>query len=327
MLVIQYTGRLIYFVGRVSHAQSHMSIVVVGSINTDLIIQVPRFAGRDETVLGEGGYTVSQGGKGANQAVAAIAGGLPVHMVGKVGNDAFGDDALAGLRAAGVLCDYVQRSDTHSTGLATIFLDPEARNSITVAPGANAQITLKDIEDAGELISSADVVMMQLEIPVDACRRAAELARAGGALVMLDPAPAPLQTLDFLHLVDYLTPNELEAEALTGIALIDEQYARQNAQALLEMGPGNIAITLGSRGSYMANSSGHFKIEARPVDAVDTTGAGDAFCGFLATALAKGLGFRQAAEIASAAASLSVTRAGARTNHIDWEKVLGFMQA
>ena len=278
-------------------------------------------------MLGTGGYTVSQGGKGANQAVAASAGGLPVHMVGKVGDDAFGEDALESLRTAGVLCEHVQRNKTHSTGLATIFLDPEARNSITVAPGANAQITHRDIEDAGALISDADVVMMQLEIPMDACRRAAEIAKKGGALVMLDPAPAPLKPLDFLHLVDYLTPNELEAEALTGIALIDEQSAWKNAQALLKMGLGNVAITLGSRGSYMANANEHFKIEARSVKAVDTTGAGDAFCGFLATALAKGLNFKQAAEIASAAASMSVTQAGARANQSDWDAVLAFMKS
>jgi len=304
-----------------------MSIVVIGSINTDLVIQVPRIARKDETVLGKGGYSISQGGKGANQAVAAIAGGLPVHMVGKTGNDAFGDDAINSLQDAGVLCEHVKRSDAHSTGLATIFLDPEARNSITVAPGANAQITPEDIEDAGALIKQADVVMMQLEIPADACRRAAEIASEGSALVMLDPAPAPSRPLDFLHLVDYLTPNEPEAEAITGIALRDEHSAQQNALALLKLGPANIAITLGSRGSYMANSNGQFEIKARAVKAVDSTGAGDTFCGFLATALAKGLGFKQAAEIACAAASLSVTRAGARANQFSWDAVLAFMKS
>ncbi len=303
-----------------------MSIVVVGSINTDLVIQVPRFARKDETVLGEGSYAVSQGGKGANQAVAAVAGGLPVYMVGKVGKDAFGDDAIASLQKAGVSCEFVQRSADHSTGLASILLDPEARNSISVAPGANAHITPGNIDDVAGLIRDASIIMLQLEIPPESCRRAAEIARQAGVSVMLDPAPAPLQPLDFLHLVDYLTPNELEAEAFTGIPLHDDDAAQQNAQALLELGPGNVAITLGSRGSYMANAAGQFKLAARAVKAIDTTGAGDTFCGFLAAALVKGFSFKQAAEIAAAAASLSVSQSGARGNSLGWDAVLDFMQ-
>ena len=258
---------------------------------------------------------------------AAVAGGLPVYMVGKVGKDAFGDDAIDSLHRAGVSCEFVQRSSEHSTGLASILLDPEARNSITVAPGANAHITPKDIEDVSELITSASLIMLQLEIPPQSCRRAAEIAKEAGVPVMLDPAPAPLGQLDFLHLVDYLTPNELEAEALTGIPLLDDAAAEKNAQALLELGPANVAITLGSRGSYMANAQGHFKLAARTVKAVDTTGAGDTFCGFLATALVKGFSFKEAAEVAAAAASLSVSKAGARENKLGWGAVMEFMQS
>lgn len=303
-----------------------MSILVIGSINTDLVIQVPRIAQKDETVLGDGSYIISQGGKGANQAVAAASAGLPVYMVGKVGNDAFGDDAVQSLQNAGVHCEHISQTQAHATGLATIFLDPEARNSITVAPGANAQITTADIEAVADLIQSADMLMIQLEIPLDACRAAVHIAHSSSVPVLLDPAPAPnldeLKSLDFLHMVDYLTPNEIEAEMLTGMTT---DSPAETAAAFLEMGVGNVLMTLGSEGSYIANQHQNFKIETYEVSAVDTTGAGDAYNGFLATALVKGFTLKQAAKIASAAAALSVTQTGARANKLSWDRVLAFM--
>jgi ribokinase len=304
-----------------------MSIVVIGSINTDLVIQVPRFARQNETILGNGGYTISQGGKGANQAVAAVAAGLPVSMIGKVGSDAFGDGAIESLKEAGVNCDWVMRTPDHSTGLATIFLDPNGNNSITVAPGANAQITTADIQASSDIISAAKIVMLQLEIPLDTVREAAQLASKSGALVILDPAPAPDTKLDFLDSVDYLTPNEVEAESMTGISTDSPTGPERIATELLEMGARNIALTLGDRGSYIANKESGIQLAARKVSAVDTTGAGDAFNGYLATALAKGLGFVEAAKIASAAASLSVTQPGARANQPNWDDVKEFADA
>ena len=304
-----------------------MSIVVIGSINTDLIIQVPRFARQNETILGNGSYTISQGGKGANQAVAAVAAGLPVSMIGKVGPDAFGDDAIESLKLAGVNCDSVMRTPDHSTGLATIFLDPEGNNSITVAPGANAQITTADIQASRDIISSAKIVMLQLEIPLATVREAAKLASESGALVILDPAPAPDTKLDFLNFVDYLTPNEIEAESMTGISTDSPTGPERIATVLLEMGARNVALTLGDRGSYIANKESGVQLSARKVSAVDTTGAGDTFNGYLATALAKGFDFVEAAKFASAAASLSVTRAGARANQPSWDDVKEFASA
>jgi ribokinase len=304
-----------------------MSIVVIGSINTDLIIQVPRFARQNETILGSGSYTISQGGKGANQAVAAVAAGLPVSMIGKVGADAFGDGAIESLRDAGVNCDSVMRTPDHSTGLATIFLDPDGNNSITVAPGANAQITTADIQASRDIISAAKIVMLQLEIPLATVREAAQLASESGALVILDPAPAPDTTLDFLDFIDYLTPNEVEAESMTGISTNSPTGPERIATELLEMGARNVALTLGDRGSYIANKESGVQLTARKVSAVDTTGAGDAFNGYLATALAKGFDFIEAAKIASAAASLSVTRPGARANQPNWEDVKKFASA
>lgn len=302
-----------------------MSIVVIGSINTDLTIRVPRFAKPDETILGSGSYAVSQGGKGANQAVAATAAGLPVRMIGKVGTDAFGAAAIDNLVAAGVNCDSVARAPDHSTGLAAIFLDPDGSNSITVAPGANAQITPADIESLRDILNSAKVVMLQLEIPLDAVRSAAKLASECGALVLLDPAPAPADGLDFLEFVDYLTPNEVEAESLTGIAIDSPDGPKRIAEKLLGMGARNVVLTLGARGSYLANATLKKLIRARKVSVVDTTGAGDSFSGYLATALAKGFEFVEAAEIASAAAALSVTGEGARANQSGWDAVMGFV--
>lgn len=304
-----------------------MEIAVIGSINTDLIIRVPRFAQQNETILGRGSYSIYQGGKGANQAVAAAAAGLPVSMVAKIGDDAFGDGAIESLVAADVNCDYVVRSSEHSTGLATIFLDPEGNNSITVAPGANAQLTAADVQSASDIIAAATIVMLQLEIPLDAVRATMELASKNGALVVLDPAPAPEDPLQFLHLVDYLTPNEIEAESLTGISTESPNGPARIAEILLGFGVKNIALTLGARGSYIANAEFGLHIEAREVSVVDTTGAGDAFSGYLATALAKGTEFVEAARIASAAATLSVTRPGARRDQPNWDEVISFMQS
>jgi len=301
-----------------------MSIVVIGSINTDLTIQVPHFAKCNETVLGNGDFATTQGGKGANQAVAAAAGGLPVHMIGKVGADAFGDAAIADLMASGVNCDHVNRETDHSTGIAAIFVDSDGNNSITVAPGANACVTPADVQAATSIIADADIVMLQLEIPVAAVNEAIAIANRHGTKVMLDPAPATAE-LPELDGVDYLTPNEIEAETLTGISTASADGPEKIAQAFRKQGVRQIVLTLGNDGCYIASDAEETRIDAKIVTAVDTTGAGDAFNGFLATALAKGLEFREAAEIACAAASLSVTRSGARADLPGWNDAKEFL--
>jgi len=301
-----------------------MSIIVIGSINTDLTIQVPHFAACNETVLGNGDFATTQGGKGANQAVAAAAGGHPVHMLGKVGVDAFGDAAIADLLSSGVNCDLVTREPDHSTGIAAIFVDTEGNNSITVAPGANACVRASDVYAAEPVIADADFVMLQLEIPLEAISAAIELAGRYGTRIILDPAPATA-TLPALDGVDYLTPNEIEAESLTGISPKDEAGPQKITQAFRDRGVRQVVLTLGKNGCYIASDDEDTHIEARRVTAVDTTGAGDAFNGFLACALAKGLQFREASEIACAAASLSVTRSGARASVPDWNDARTFL--
>ena len=301
-----------------------MSIVVIGSINTDLTIQVPHFAACNETVLGNGDFTTTQGGKGANQAVAAAAGGLTVHMVGKVGNDAFGDAAIEDLQAAGVNCENIRRENDHATGIAAIFVDPDGNNSITVAPGANACVTPADDQDVSDLIAAASIVMLQLEIPVAAVNEAIHVANHYGTLIMLDPAPATTE-LPELKGVDFLTPNEVEAESLTGISTAAEDGPQKIVEAFRSRGVRNVALTLGKQGCYIASADGEQGIDARQVEAVDSTGAGDAFNGFLATALAKGFSLEDAANIACAAASLSVTRSGARSDLPSWNDAQAFM--
>jgi ribokinase len=301
-----------------------MSIVVIGSINTDLTIKVPHFARCNETVLGNGDFATTQGGKGANQAVAAAAGGLPVHMIGKVGADTFGDAAIANLLSSGVNCDLVSRTPDHSTGIAAIFVDPDGNNSITVAAGANAGVLTADVRAAEAVIADAEIVMLQLEIPLEAVSEAIAIASRYGTRIMLDPAPATA-ALPVLDGVDYLTPNEIEAETLTGISPATDDGPQKIAQEFRHQGVRQIVLTLGKSGCYIASVSEEARINARDVAVIDTTGAGDVFNGFLATALAKDFEFREAAEIACAAASLSVTRAGARADLPGWKDAESFL--
>ena len=303
-------------------------IVVVGSINTDLTIQVPHISARNETVVGTGDYTISQGGKGANQAAAAAAAGAQVQMIGKIGTDAFGDMALDSLKAAGVGCDYIAQVADHATGLASILVDVNGDNSVTVAPGANGAVTPDDIHAAETVIADAGLLVVQLEIPNAAVNAAVRLAHKHGTKVILNPAPARPEGLDCLALVDYITPNEVEAAALTGVSPQEAGGPAKIAENLLAIGVGHVALTLGARGCFMAGGNGYsHHIDAHAVEAVDTTGAGDVFTGFMAASLARGLPFDDAVQVAVAAAALSVTRTGARTSLPDWDEVQAFMTA
>lgn len=291
-----------------------MQIAVVGSINTDISIRVPHLPQRHETVVGRGNFELSQGGKGANQAAAAAAAGARVHMVGKVGRDDFGARAVEDLESRGIDCRYVQRTPDHSTGLATILLEPDGANAITVAPGANAALDTDDIRAAEPLFAECGIVMLQMEIPLETVLEAMRIARRCGAMVMLNPAPAPAAALSRLADVDVLTPNELEAEAMTGIPANGPDAPERIAAALLDAGVRQLVMTLGARGSLVAEAGQCVRVPAHRVDAVDTTGAGDVFSGFLAAALLRGDALQEAVAIATAAAGIAVTRAGARTN-------------
>jgi ribokinase len=288
-----------------------INILVVGSSNTDMVVRVPRIPKPGETVLG-GEFTMAPGGKGANQAVAAARAGGHVTFVARIGDDVFGDRAISNFQADGIETRFVFRTTGVPSGIALINVDVRGENSISVASGANARLSAGDIEKADEAFAEADIVLLQLETPMETVRAAARKARDHRVPVILDPAPAGPLDDDFLRLIAVLTPNEHEAEFLTGIPVPDDSGARKAAVRLRERGVANVVITLGERGAYASSLEFEGLVPAFKVEPVDTTAAGDVFNGALAVALAEKAPLKDALRFASAAAALSVTRPGAQ---------------
>ena len=288
------------------------NVTVVGSINIDLVTTTPRLPRPGETVIG-GDLRTVPGGKGANQAVAAARLGATVTMVGRVGEDTFGQQLRANLDAAGVDLTHVVTDPEAASGAALIAVDHQGQNSIVVAPGANARLSVSDVEKAETAIAGADAVLLQLEIPLPVVQRAAELARAGGAKVILNPAPAQALPQELLDLVDVLIPNESETAVLTGMPVEELEQVDAAALALRDGGVGAVILTLGQRGALLADSAGARLFPAFPVEkVVDTTAAGDAFVGALAAALAEGTSLARAVPWSNAAGSIAVTGPGAQ---------------
>ena len=287
------------------------TILVVGSSNTDLIIKAARIPKPGETILG-GEFARAAGGKGANQAVAAARAGGDVTFIARVGRDANGDAARAGFAADGINVKSVIRDPSRPSGVALILVDQHGENSIAVASGANDKLSPADVRRAKPAFRRAQIVLLQLETPLPTVVASAELAAAAGVRVVLNPAPAwplPAQLLKRIYL---LTPNESEAELLTGVAVTDEATATRAADNLLARGVENVIITLGARGAFVAGKNLRQFIPGFKVRAVDATGAGDIFNGALVVALAEGRSLLEAASFASAAAAISVTRFGAQ---------------
>lgn len=291
--------------------QNPPKIVVVGSVNTDMVVKGKRLPAPGETVTG-GQFVLAGGGKGANQAVAAARLGCRVTLVAKVGQDMFGDQSIEQYRREGILTDGILRDPDHATGVALILVDEKGENQISVASGANHALTPAEVETAAPLLRDADLLMLQMEIPLDCVRRAAELAADRKIPVILNPAPAAPLDASILRLVTYLTPNETEAEQLTGIPVRDEDSARAAAQKLLDAGVKNVIITLGAKGALAINADGMRMAPGFPVQAVDTTAAGDAFNGGLACELAAGKPLLEAVRRANLVGALSVTKLGAQ---------------
>jgi ribokinase len=287
------------------------SIVVVGSSNTDMMVRLPRIPRPGETLLG-GEFLTAAGGKGANQAVAAARAGGGVRFVARLGRDAFGDQALAGFRREGIDTRCVFRDASAPSGIALIFVGGDGENSIAVASGANARLTPRDVRKAELLICSAAVLVAQLESPLAAVQAAAEIAASAVVPFILNPAPARPLPDALLRLVSVLTPNETEAEALTGIKVSDSAGAARACERLRARGVGTVILTLGRRGAFLADAQGQRLIPGFRVKAVDTTAAGDVFNGALAVALAEGKTAADGVRFAHAAAALSVTRLGAQ---------------
>lgn len=285
-------------------------VVVVGSLNTDLVCRVPRHLVPGETSAGLS-FDEFAGGKGLNQAVAAARLGAQVAMVGRVGTDDYGDRLRTTLAEAGIEASKVWR-DPAGTGLAIIMVsEATGDNIIAILARANGQLSPIDVEAAEPALRRADVLLLQLEVPLATTQRAAELARAAGTRVILNPAPAQPLSREVLSLCDIVTPNESEAARLTGIAVEDDAGVRAAAEALRAQGASVVVMTLGARGVYALGPEGELRVPTFPVKAVDTTAAGDAFSGGLAYGLASGLTLSEALRWGCAAGALACTRAGA----------------
>lgn len=287
-----------------------MSIVVLGSSNTDMILRMKRIPRPGETVLG-GEFAMAAGGKGANQAVAAARAGGKVVFVSKVGDDLFGERSVEGYKKDGVDVSYIFKDKNLASGVALIFVEETGENAIGVASGANMALTAEEIRRAKPALESADVLLAQLETPLDAFAEALAL-KGEKTRAILNPAPAAPIPDEILAKLFLITPNETEAETLTGVVVKNEEDARRAAEALLAKGVQNVAITMGAKGAFLANADGNETIPSFRVEAADTTAAGDVFNGALATALTEGKNLREATRFAAAAAARSVTKLGAQ---------------
>jgi ribokinase len=286
-------------------------VVVIGSLNMDLVTRAPRLPRGGETLIGESFATVS-GGKGANQAVAAARLGAQVSMVGCVGSDAYGEELRGALLAEQIDCQAVSTVDD-SSGVALIVVDDNSQNAIVIVAGANGALTPAVIDRFDAVLRAADVIICQLEVPDATVGHALKRGRELGKTVILNPAPAsrPLPA-DWYASIDYLIPNESEASALSGLPVDSLASAETAATRLIAMGAGKVIITLGAQGSLFANGKGFEHFPATKVKAVDTTAAGDTFVGGFAAALAAGKNEADAIRFGQVAAALSVTRAGAQ---------------
>jgi len=286
------------------------NLVVVGSINIDMCIMLERIPERGETV-GDGDFFMNFGGKGANQAVAAARLGGRVAMVGKVGQDTFGDQVREALQREGIVTELVSRAPCAS-GTALVAVDSQGGNAIAVAPGANGKLSPADVSAAADQIKNAGLLLMQLEIPLPTILEAANLAKRWDVPVVLNPAPATPLPREILQGLFCLTPNQTEAALLTGVTVVDAVSAEQAARFLLAQGVQNVVITMGEQGAAALVDGIFCLVPPRPVRAVDSTAAGDVFSGALCVGLLEGFGFDKALFLATEAASISVTRIGAQ---------------
>jgi ribokinase len=288
-------------------------LAVVGSLNMDLVLRAPRFPLPGETIIGTDFHTVP-GGKGANQAVAAARLGAQVSMVGRVGTDAYADALLENLRRANVDHTHVLQDPEAATGVALIVVDDAGENSIVVASGANMRLVPADVDAADAAIAAADVLILQLESPLDTVVRAAQVARAHNVHVVLNPAPARPVPPSLLPLVDTLIPNENETTLLTGLPTGDLAKLETAAAALCAQGVETVILTLGERGALLTHRGHSQLILGFKVTAVDTTAAGDAFVAGFSVAMAEGHALTDTVRWGNAAGALAATRLGAQSS-------------
>jgi ribokinase len=289
------------------------SVLVIGSANMDAVLRVPELPGAGATVLG-GDRVMRPGGKGANQAVAAALAGAAVSFVGRVGDDADGAAIRAAVAAVGVDVELLETVAGASSGFAVVLVAASGENAIAVAPAANRTVRPADIDRIADAVRTADVVLLQLEIPLDAVARAAEIAADAGTLVVLNLSPVAALPPDLLRRVGVLVVNRAEAEQLLGEDLADRAALLEAAPRLRSIGPAAVVVTAGGDGAVLADGQRAEHVPARPVDVVDTTGAGDAFAGFLAAALGRGLPLADAVRAGVEAGTAAVGSSGAQLN-------------
>lgn len=292
----------------------HRKVVVVGSLSRDLLVKAPRLPQRGETIRGTE-FGMFCGGKGNNQALAAARAGANVAMVGRVGNDEFGSTIIESLKNTGVDSTYVLRDPDVGSGIAIIIVGGDGDNSIVIAQQANLKLCSQDVEKASELIRTASIVLLQMEVSIEPNVAAAKLARKAGVMVALNPAPAPEDGKlpdELLRSVDIIIPNQTEATLLTGIDSSSREGALKAARALKQMGPRHVILTLGQDGALLLEDDKEPQfISSFAVTAIDTTAAGDAFCGAFGASLSSGLGLGEAVRYGCAAGALACTTIGA----------------
>ena len=290
------------------------TISVVGACNIDLISYVPRMPAIGETLHGTR-FRIGFGGKGANQAVMAAKLGANVSIVTKLGRDTFGEDTLKNFKSFNINTDHVHFTEEAFSGVAPISVNPEGQNSIVIVTGANDLLTEAEIEAARPVFAQSGAVVCQLEIPLNLTLKALSVAREEGVLTIFNPAPAQAELpAELYELSAIICPNESETELLTGLPVESDAQAETAAYQLLERGVKTVILTLGERGALIVDQQGSRRIETEKVNAIDSTGAGDAFVGSLATFLAQGIGLDEGVKQACAIATLSVQKMGTQTS-------------
>lgn len=288
-------------------------VLVVGSSNTDMVIKAEHLPAPGETILG-GTFFMNPGGKGANQAVAAARLGGNVTFICKTGNDVFGKQCVQLFEEEGINTSYLLSDSKNPSGVALITIDKDAENCIVVASGANATFSAVDIQKAQSIIEEANIVLMQLEIPLETVEYVAKNAAIKGVKVVLNPAPARELSDELLRNISIITPNKTEAEMLSGIKVVDMESARKAAQIICDKGVKTVIITLGKNGAQVLHEGEFTHVPALNVDAVDTTAAGDVFNGALVVALSENKNILEAVQFACSASAISVTRLGAQSS-------------
>lgn len=289
------------------------SVVVVGSLNMDLVASTKKMPRAGETVIGAS-FQQIPGGKGANQAVAIARLGGNVRMIGTVGDDGFGDTLVEALNKDKVDTAFVRKENDCSTGVAVITVDEQANNSIIVIPGANYRMTIEDIDNCIDQINESDLVVLQLEVPIEVVKHTLVKAKELGKYTILNPAPAQYLDNDIISKVDLLIPNETELEILSGITIKDQNDILEAGRRLIASGVKELIVTLGEQGCLYLTGKEYRYFKAYKVSAIDTTAAGDSFVGGITIGLMNGLEMDQAIELASKVGALTVTKQGAQSS-------------